>query len=163
MTRPKVYICSPYSGDTERNIMTAIGMCWAATNLGYNPLAPHLYYTQWLRDSDPEDRVVGLAMGIELLECCAGVWCHTGDGVSSGMAAELAVAEARGMPVFTTYDYRHVRVLGAYALMMIREDGWMPPTTFDRSVMESMINRFEAGTMLRDRLLAEMLEWIEGR
>ena len=66
----KVFICSPYRGDTAKNEAKAFTYCWQAIAAGCMPYAPHLYFTQFLDDNDPEQRGAGMDAGLEwLLEC----------------------------------------------------------------------------------------------
>ena len=46
--RPVVYICSPYAGDVERNVLRARRYCRYAADQGFIPLAPHLLFPQFL-------------------------------------------------------------------------------------------------------------------
>ena len=50
------YICSPCRGDYEKNIIKAQEYCREAMNDGLLPLAPHVYFTQFVDDSNPEER-----------------------------------------------------------------------------------------------------------
>lgn len=54
--RPLVYICSPYSGDTEANIKKAKDFCRYALDQGQIPLAPHLMFPQFMKDANPDER-----------------------------------------------------------------------------------------------------------
>ncbi|MCW1085664.1 hypothetical protein OJ920_10850, partial [Streptococcus anginosus] len=54
--RPLVYICSPYSGDTEANVELARQFCGFAVSAGKIPFAPHLHYPQFMDDADPDQR-----------------------------------------------------------------------------------------------------------
>ena len=61
-----VYICSPYrpvgeDPETElrKNIDQAKRACRLAVSRGLIPLAPHLYFTQFLDDNDPQERKFG--------------------------------------------------------------------------------------------------------
>lgn len=96
--RPIVYIASPFAGDIERNIENARKYCRFAINKGYISLAPHLLYPQFMDDSDKEQRELGLRFALILLGMCEQLWV-CGDTISSGMAAEIAKAKKRGMPV----------------------------------------------------------------
>lgn len=40
---PKIYICSPFRGDTEVNTQNAISYCRFAVKQGYFPIAPHIW------------------------------------------------------------------------------------------------------------------------
>lgn len=108
--KPLVYICSPYAGDSLRaNILNARRYCRFAVKTGHNPFAPHLFYTQFLDDSQPEERKLGMELGMIMLTKCAEVWVFGGT-ISSGMEREIARAEARCMPVrYFTTDCQEVR------------------------------------------------------
>ena len=64
------YICSPCRGDYEKNIIKAQEYCREAMNDGLLPLAPHVYFTQFVDDSNPEERKLGLRCGLQLLRHC---------------------------------------------------------------------------------------------
>ena len=72
--RPLVYICSPYSGATDKNILAARRYCRFAFEEGYLPLAPHLLFPQFLDDRDPKEREAGLHFGNILMSLCREVW-----------------------------------------------------------------------------------------
>ena len=54
------YVCSPYRGDTERNIKYAKELTRLALDNSYVPITPHLYLTQVLDEDDPEQREKGI-------------------------------------------------------------------------------------------------------
>lgn len=101
--RPVVYICSPFSGDTESNMENARRYCRFAVDNGFCPYAPHLFLPQFMDDADPDERELALFMGIIMLTKCAELWVF-GERISKGMAQELRKAEARNMIIryFTT-------------------------------------------------------------
>ena len=106
--RPLVYICSPYAGDIERNVQNALRYCRFAMQQKCLPLAPHLYFTRFLDDSDEAQRAEGLFMGYILMTKCAEVWVF-GDYISKGMAMEIDSAERRGMCIrYFTKDCEEV-------------------------------------------------------
>lgn len=86
--RPIVYICSPYAGDTESNIKAAQKYSRFAVGKGYIPIAPHLLFPQFLNDSDPTERKLGLFFGNALMSKCSEVWVF-GERISAGMEAEI--------------------------------------------------------------------------
>ena len=92
--RPLVYICSPYSGDIERNTDSARRYSRFAVAMGYIPIAPHLLFTQFLDDSDPDERELGLFFGNVLMSKCSEVWVF-GSHISSGMRAEINWAKQK--------------------------------------------------------------------
>jgi hypothetical protein len=98
----KVFICSRYRSDSthtvEDAVQCALFACSFAINKGYAPIAPHLYLPRCLDDNDPVERALGMTAGREFLAMCDEVW-QWGKTVTEGMAAELALAEALGIPV----------------------------------------------------------------
>ena len=90
-----IYICSPYAGNTEENTAFARQACGYAIRQGAVPLAPHLLYPQILNDSVPEEREIGIRLGLDILERCEELWI-CGDRMSAGMKRETAYAKARG-------------------------------------------------------------------
>ena len=93
--RPIVYICSPYAGDIESNTAAARRYCRFAVEAGYIPIAPHLLFPQFLNDSDPKERELGLFFGNALLSKCAEMFVF-GSRISEGMEAEIKRATWKG-------------------------------------------------------------------
>jgi hypothetical protein len=96
--RPLAYICSPYAGDVAGNTGRALTYCRFAAAKGYIPLAPHLHYPRFMDDSDEGERALGLSFALVLLCKCAEIWVF-GERISDGMAAEIAKAIKRKMPI----------------------------------------------------------------
>ena len=94
--RPIIYICSPYSGDVERNTENAKKYCRFAVDSGYIPIAPHIYFPQFM--CDETERELAMFMDIALLSKCAELWVF-GRKISKGMAQEIYKAECKGMPI----------------------------------------------------------------
>ena len=90
--RPIVYICSPYSGDVEGNVAAARRYSRFAVEQGYIPIAPHLLFPQFLDDSRPDERELGLFFGNALMSKCSEVWVF-GNRISSGMESEIKRAK----------------------------------------------------------------------
>lgn len=86
--RPMVYICSPYSGDVAGNVENARRYSRFTFEQGYIPIAPHLLFTQFLDDSDPMEREMGMHFGNVLMSLCREVWVF-GDAISAGMETEI--------------------------------------------------------------------------
>lgn len=84
----KIYVCSPLAGDIEGNIKRAIEFSKFVTRQGCLPITPHIYCTQFLDDTVPEERLKGLEMGIELLKVCDELWVF-GSRISNGMEKEI--------------------------------------------------------------------------
>lgn len=96
--RPLVYICSPFAGDVENNANMARVYSRFAVRNACIPIAPHLLFPQFLDDSIPAERAIGMFMGMVLLGKCEQLWVF-GSRVSAGMAAEIEKAEKKKMPV----------------------------------------------------------------
>ncbi len=114
----KVFICSPFAPtanaenaekepekveeeikeEIRENIFTAQGACMYALAKGFIPSAPHLYFTQFMDDTDPEIREFGQELGLEWLEECSELWV-IGRRISSGMKKEITKAKELGIPV----------------------------------------------------------------
>lgn len=99
--RPIVYICSPYAGDVERNILRARCCCRYAADQGCIPLAPHLLLPQFLDEKTERD--LALFMGIVLLSKCAELWIF-GEDISPGMELEIRQARKKGKPIKYIYE-----------------------------------------------------------
>lgn len=96
--RPLVYVASPFAGDMDYNISKARSYCRFAVSKGCIPIAPHLLYPQFMDDSNKSERELGLFFALVLLGKCDELWVF-GEKISTGMAAELAKAKKRGMPI----------------------------------------------------------------
>ena len=95
--RKKVFICSPFRGDMEGNARKAAAYCRRAVEEGYLPIAPHLLFPQFLNEGIEEERRLGIAMGLELLDGCDEVWVF--GEATEGMAAEIASATEQGKEI----------------------------------------------------------------
>ena len=103
-----VFICSPYrpesldpedrAAELRGNIAFAKAACMEAIHEGYVPMAPHLYFTQFLDDDNEEQREAGIEMGFAWIEDCMELWV-IGDRITEGMAAEIAKATEMNIPV----------------------------------------------------------------
>lgn len=105
-----VYICSPCRGDIEKNLQKAQSYCREVMTIWPEvlPIAPHVYFTQFLDDADEDERNLGMAAALSLLNICDEVWVYGMENPSSGMASEIAYAEAHGIPVYNAADvYRN--------------------------------------------------------
>lgn len=97
MENKLVYICSPYRGETERNVEYARELTRAALDNGYVPITPHLYITQVVDDNKPQERERGMAAGKELLKHCKYILIGSRYGLSSGMLEEIEIAIEQDM------------------------------------------------------------------
>ncbi len=106
-----VYICSPYraadSAQLDRNIDYAQALTKQAIEAGLAPITPHLYMTQCLNEDKPEERAAGMAAGLTLLKRCDFVIVGVKYGISEGMSAEIAAADAAGIEVVNADKLRY--------------------------------------------------------
>lgn len=109
-TAPKtVYVCSPFrptavseadrEAEQRANIERALKACRILAMMGIQPLAPHLYFTRFLKDELAAERAAGMQFGLSWLEQADELWVF-GDTVSEGMAQEIARAKELGKPVY---------------------------------------------------------------
>ena len=96
--RPLVYVCSPLSSDMERNTENTRRYCRFAVDSGCIPLAPHLYFPQFMDDGSGAERNLALFMDIVLLSKCSELWVF-GDRISKGMSIEIEKAKRKGQPI----------------------------------------------------------------
>ena len=96
--RPVVYICSPYSGDTERNIENAKKYSRFAVDRNYLPITPHIYFTQFMDDEITEERKTAIFMNRVLLSKCVELWVF-GSVISRGMKGEIKRAKRKHLKI----------------------------------------------------------------
>ena len=96
-----VYICSPYRDSPHVNVMRARQYCNFAVSRGRIPIAPHLYFPQFLSETNERGRV--MSMNLELLRLCGEVWVF-GEKITEGMETEIAHAKRlrKNIHYFTT-------------------------------------------------------------
>ena len=105
----KVYICSPLSNSNpeivESNKGVAKEICKMFINLGFIPIAPHIYFTQFLNDNDENQRLLGMQTGLELLKECKFMYIFDDYKISNGMRKEINYALEYSIPMFyETYE-----------------------------------------------------------
>lgn len=99
----RCYLISRYRADNaaelDFNVAIAKHYCKEIVEDGYIPVAPHLFFTQFLDDNFPADRATGTLMGIEELKKCQRFLLVIVDGViSEGMQRELQEVSRLGIP-----------------------------------------------------------------
>ena len=93
-----IFVCSPFAGDTENNVLNARRYCRFAMAQGHVPFAPHLLFPQFLDDTDPEEREQGINLGLTVLGLCHELWTF-GETPSPCMAVEIKWAEGLNIPI----------------------------------------------------------------
>ncbi len=92
--RPLVYICSPYAGDTAKNVKNARKYCRFAFEQNTIPLAAHLLFPQFMDDRNLAERETAMHFNYVLLGKCEELWVF-GDTISNGMSHEIGIAKKR--------------------------------------------------------------------
>ena len=93
-----VYISSPYTGDPEANAEKARIYSRMAVLQGFIPVTPHIYFPQFMDDTDPAERELPMQMNLQLLLSCSEVWVF-GTYLSTGMEREIKEAIEHGIPI----------------------------------------------------------------
>lgn len=96
--RPMVYICSPYSSDTEKNNENARKYSRFAVDNHCLPITPHIYFTQFMDDNIPEERDTAIFMNWVLMSKCVELWVF-GDIISAGMKVEIERAKRKHLKI----------------------------------------------------------------
>lgn len=116
----KVFICSPMKGDVEKNLKLAKFAARVLIGSGYIPIAPHLYFPQFLDDSDQYERIKGIKMGVELMKECDRMWI-IGTTITNGMEFEINEAKKAKVPALL-YDEKLRQIDPATILLDDRLD-----------------------------------------
>ena len=98
LRRKKVYVASPFAGDVPTNIKNARKYCRYTAKQKKIPIASHLLYPQFLRDSVPVERELGTLFGLALLAICDELWVFGGKA-SPGMVTEIEEAKRLKKPI----------------------------------------------------------------
>lgn len=97
-----VIIESPYAGDVERNVAYAKACMLDCIKRGEIPFASHLLYTQVLDDDDPQQRKLGIEMGVSLgLGYADKIAFYVDLGISPGMEYAMDIYEEHGIKTET--------------------------------------------------------------
>lgn len=108
----KVFICSRLRSDklNEEEMFKAQcrEYCRYAANQGLLPIAPHIYFTQFMNDHDRDERCMGINFGLELLKECDEVWVFTNnDYIGEGMKKEIELAQSLNIPIKYFKDFNY--------------------------------------------------------
>ena len=111
MKKKLVYVCSPLRGTNPAPLKYKLNKIRAAKHChtimknfpDVIPIAPHVYFTQFLDDTNPTERLLGMEAGIELLSMCDELWVYGLHNPSEGMQAEIDYAKAHGITIRNGY------------------------------------------------------------
>lgn len=95
-----IYVCSPYRGDIITNVYKAKKYCQEIVKLGYMPIAPHLYFTQFMDDNNESERKKAFEFNKRLIEYCSELWIADTDEITPGMQEEIDYAKSILKPTF---------------------------------------------------------------
>lgn len=87
--KPVVHVCSPYSGDIERNTANARMYSRFAVAKNTIPFAPHLLLPQYI--SEEHERGLAMFMNKVFLGKCDELWVF-GNKITDGMEEEIELA-----------------------------------------------------------------------
>jgi hypothetical protein len=107
MSKSLVVIESPYAGDIAGNVAYARRCVRDSIERGEIPFASHLLYTQVgiLDDHDPEERALGIALGLEVIRVADYVAVYSDRGISKGMQYGIEAASlAKKHIIFRSID-----------------------------------------------------------
>jgi hypothetical protein len=104
-----VFICSLFKDDIEVNTARAKRYGRFAVTKKVVPIIPHLMYPRFLNEDSPDERAMGLEMGLVLLSNCHEIWVF-GNRISRGMEIEIEKAKEIKIPI-RYYDI-HCRPVG---------------------------------------------------
>lgn len=99
----KIFVSSPLRGNVETNIENARKYCKKVLDdTGDIPIAPHVYFTQFLDASNDYENQIALDLGFELLSGCDEIWVFQDNGISEGMKQEIELAKRLEIPIIYT-------------------------------------------------------------
>lgn len=100
----RVIIESPYAGDVDKNVEYAHKCMEDSLSRGEAPLASHLIYTNYLDDTDKQQRRQGIKAGFSWGEECELVAVYCDYGISKGMELGIINYELTGKEI----EYRKI-------------------------------------------------------
>lgn len=99
LSMKRVIVESPYAGDIVRNVEYAKECCLDCVKRGEVPFASHLFFTQFLDDTNSDHRTIGMHMGYDFWDKAEEIIFYVDLGLSPGMERALAKAFMENKPV----------------------------------------------------------------
>ena len=103
-SRDFVLVESPFAGDVEANVEYLKRALLDSLYRGEAPFASHLFYTQVLDDTIPEQRELGIEAGLAIGSFASKTVVYTDRGISRGMEFGIQRAVDEGRPI----EYRSI-------------------------------------------------------
>lgn len=101
----RVLIESPFAGDVQGNLEYLKDCLRDSLARKEAPYASHLFFTQFLNDLDPQERLQGITAGLCWGEAAQLTAVYTDRGISKGMQYGIEVAQACKRPI----EYRSLK------------------------------------------------------
>lgn len=96
---PLVYVCSPYRGNVNENVINARKYSRFTFDEKNIPITPHLLYPQFINDNDLFERNIAIhKINYVLIGLCKEMWVF-GDVITQGMEREILIAKKRKMRI----------------------------------------------------------------
>lgn len=96
---PLVYVCSPFRGNVDENIINARKYSRFTFDEKNIPITPHLLYPQFINDNDLFERNIAIhKINYVLIGLCKEMWVF-GDVITEGMEREILIAKKRKMRI----------------------------------------------------------------
>ena len=96
---PLVYVCSPYRGKVDENVINARKYSRFTFDEKNIPITPHLLYPQFINDNDLFERNIAIhKINYVLIGLCKEMWVF-GDVITEGMEREILIAKKRKMRI----------------------------------------------------------------
>ena len=96
---PLVYVCSPYRGNVDENVINARKYSRFTFDEKNIPITPHLLYPQFINDNDLFERNIAIhKINYVLIGLCKEMWVF-GDVITEGMDREILIAKKRKMRI----------------------------------------------------------------
>ena len=96
---PLVYVCSPYRGNVNENVINARKQSRFTFDEKNIPITPHLLYPQFINDNDLFERNIAIhKINYVLIGLCKDMWVF-GDVITEGMEREILIAKKRKMRI----------------------------------------------------------------
>ena len=96
---PLVYVCSPFRGNIDENIINARKYSRFTFDEKNIPITPHLLYPQFINDNDLFERNIAIhKINYVLIGLCKEMWVF-GDVITEGMEREILIAKKRKMRI----------------------------------------------------------------
>jgi len=103
----RVYICAPYDGENTRSREKIWGYCLFARERTYAPIAPFLYYPQFMPEFYEKEMQLMRSFALRDLLTCEEVWVF-GNEVTPEMEREVSCASSHGINVRFLPDYEEM-------------------------------------------------------